>query len=307
MDIGFNFDLSDIKIFEYNTGLCGELYDTAIMQKNMFDYYFKRNFFKYYLENLKILENSDYSGSQLLKLLGERWKFLLSSNNLHLITPVYFITANGNEEHLVVNCLQKALEINNLGYKTCKYAKSLSYNNGILKDLEYNYPVEFLYKTYSWYKILKEFQKSDKKFFNIFQNDNKKFIIIEPIWKTVMGSKALLPFVYKFYPKCKYLIPTSFNPFDKIFEGDEYIIRKSIYGRGSKSTKILKIKDIDKNKLEKGFIYQKIFKNNKYKGNYFIMGAYTIGPNFGGLFVKKSNKIINDYHCNIIPVRFLKN
>jgi glutathionylspermidine synthase len=76
-----------------------------------------------------------------------------------------------------------------------------------------------------------------------------------------MGNKALLPYVYKYNKYNKNLIPSSFNPNDKIFEKDEYIIEKGIKGRGSKLTKKIKKTDIKNNKKE-NVIYQKIFDKN---------------------------------------------
>ena len=123
------------------------------------------------------------------------------------------------------------------------------------------------------------------------------------MWKTVMGNKALLPYVYSLNRSNPYLIPSSFDPFDDCFEDDEYIIEKGLTGRGSMSTRTIKRKDIKERKHN--VIYQKIFKENKYKGKYYIMGSYIVGKEFSGMFIKQSEKMINEYSCNVIPVRIL--
>ena len=52
-------------------------------------------------------------------------------------------------------------------------------------------------------------------------------------------------------------------------------------------------------------IYQKIFKGNYVDNNYYIMGSWIVGDKFSGMFVKQSNTMINEYSCNVIPVRIL--
>ena len=46
MDLGFSFDLKQIKLFEYNTGLCGDIYDTTDFQNNIFNHYVDDNLLK---------------------------------------------------------------------------------------------------------------------------------------------------------------------------------------------------------------------------------------------------------------------
>ena len=309
MDIGFSFDLKHFKIFEYNTGLCGDIYDTTDFQKDMFDYYLRNNENKYNITNLEKIENSNYSGQNIINKIGKRFKDLLKVNKLGQNTPIHFITANGKEEFLVLSSFFKALNNENINYKICKYGKNLIYDkkSGELIDKEYQIPVNFLYKTYSWYKIFRELNNPEhKKFFDIFSpNYPKKFSFIEPLWKTVMGNKALLPFVYKKYPGHPLLLPCSFDPNDKIFENEEYLIEKAFTGRGSMKTKKIKKSEIEKGK--KGVIYQKIFDKSKIGNNFYIMGSYVIGPKFAGCYIKQSNLLINDYNCNVIPVRFLNN
>ena len=308
MDIGFSFDLKNIKLFEYNTGLCGDIFDTTDFQKDLFDYFFKCNPNKKKFNNLSEIENSSYSGSEIITKLSERFKYLIKSNNINPNIPIYFITDNGAEEFLVLSSIFKSITNANLQYKVCKFGNGLKYNKktGNLIDEEYQIPVQFLYKTYSWYKILKELKKPNhKKYFDIFSlNSPKKFHFIEPMWKTIMGNKALLPFVYKKYPKNPLLLPSSFNPFDEIFENEDYLIEKAFTGRGSMKTKKVKKSEIKEKK--NGVIYQKVFDGNKIGNDYYIMGSYIVGPKFAGCYVKQSNRLINEYSCNVMPVRFLE-
>ena len=98
-------------------------------------------------------------------------------------------------------------------------------------------------------------------------------------------------------------LPSSFDPFDKCFGSDDFIIEKGLKGRASMMTKKVKRSEIKKRKSD--VIYQKVFSDNvdETKKYYFIMGSWVVGKQFGGLLVKKSNKMINEYSCNVIPVR----
>ena len=293
MDLGFSFDLKQIKLFEYNTGLCGDIYDTTDFQNNIFNHYVDDNLLK---------NNSFHSGFNLINDLGKRFEFLIKNKKNKTI---YIICTNNKEENLVLNSLLQSMKNKNIKYKICRFFEGIKVdNNGNLIDSENNEKIDLIFKTYSWYKIFENYNKNKNSFFKYFINNYNNVEYIEPSWKTIMGNKALLPYVYKYNKYNKNLIPSSFNPNDKIFEKDEYIIEKGIKGRGSKLTKKIKKTDIKNNKKE-NVIYQKIFDKNFKKNYYYIMGAYIIGNKFSGFFVKQSNKIINDYNCNVIPVRIL--
>ena len=297
MDLGFNFDLTNIKLFEYNTGLCGDIYDSTHFQHNVFNSYAINN------KNVNLsddIKNSFHSGKDLIGNLAKQFKSI--SSNCHN-KKIYFICTPSKEEELILLSFIEALQKYNMKYKICYYAKGIKkdYINNCLIDTETNTKIDIVYKTYAWYKIFKEIKsnKNNNNFFNYFLTSNTK--IIEPPWKTVMGNKALLPYVYQMNKTCPYLIPSSFNPFDKCFGKDKYIIQKGIFGRGSKMVNIINRNNITK--LQKGVIYQKVFTHNKLNNDFYIMGSWLVGSKFSGCLIKKSNKLINEYNCNIIPVR----
>lgn len=304
MDIGFNFDFSQIKIFEYNTGLCGDIYDTSEYQNKVFDYFVKQN--PNQIKNKSQIINSISSGHGLLKKVGERWEIL--SKNCKNKTIYFIYDETDREEKLVLSSIFKGLKTKGIPYKLFSDRKCLiKSEKGLLYDKITNEKIDILYKTHPWYSIyrnlknLKEGKKARGDFYEFFLN--KKTKIVEPMWKTVMGNKALLPYVYSLHKDCKYLIPSSFDPFDECFGDDEYIIEKGLMGRGSMMTK--KVKRSEITKKNPNVIYQKIFKENYVDNNYYIMGSWIVGDKFSGMFVKQSNTMINEYSCNVIPVRIL--
>lgn len=291
MDIGFSLDFSKIKIFEYNTGLCGDIYDSTSFQNKIFNYYCR---------DKHLINDTFSSGSFLLDSFADRWlNFISKAKN----KTVYFICTPSKMEKLILSSFIEALKKKKIKYKICYYAKGIELDktNNTLYDKETNQKIDVLYKTYAWYKIFRELNKNQESFFQYFLNKNTK--IIEPSWKTVMGNKALLPYVYQLNKGHPLLLPSSFDPFDKCFGEDEYIIEKGLKGRASMMTKKVKRSEIIKKKSD--VIYQKVFSDNvdETKKYYFIMGSWVVGKQFGGLLVKKSNKMINEYNCNVIPVR----
>lgn len=286
MDLGFSFDLNKIKLFEYNTGLCGEIFDTAIFQSKLFDHFYQGK------------EQTYSSGDRLFFILAERWKEL--SKSCHNKT-IYFFCTHHKEENVIVQSILASLDLNHIPYKIVYNGEGVLFDEtNNLVDTSTGKRIEILYKTAPWYSI---FNLNDKQpFYKFFLS--KKTKVVEPMWKTIMGNKALLPYVCKLYPNHPLLLHSSFDSNDKQFEGEEYIMEKGLQGRGSLQTKKLLKKSVVPNK--KGVIYQKIFKDNFVHNSYFIMGSFIVGPKYGGFLIKKSNTLINDYNCNVIPVRILK-
>lgn len=286
MDIGFSFDLNKIKIFEYNTGLCGEIFDTAIFQSKLFNHFYQDK------------EDTYSSGERLLERIANRWKEL--SMNCENKT-IYFFCTHHKEENVIVQSILTSLDLSNIPYKVLYNGEGVSYdeNNHII-DTSSGKKIDILYKTSPWYSIFNLNQKQP--YYKFFLSKNTK--VIEPMWKTIMGNKALLPYVSKLYPNHPLLLYSSFDSNDKKFEEEKYLMEKGLTGRGSMQTKKVLKKSIVPNK--KGVIYQKIFKDNFVNNFYFIMGSFIVGPKYGGFLIKKSDTLINDYNCNVIPVRILR-
>lgn len=299
MDLGFSFNLNQIKIFEYNTGLCGDIYDTVDFQEAIFNHFFVNNPNR--PTNYNEIINSFHSGSKLLDQFAKGWKDLISDCKNK---KIYFIHDDDKEEKLVLSSFFKALLNHNINFTIRVKGEGISYDKakGTLIDESTDEKVDILYKTQPWYIIFKELSKSKiNPLYQFFVN--KKTKIVEPMWKTVMGNKALLPFVYQRNKNNPYILPCSFDPFDECFGDDEYIIQKGLTSRGSMNTKKIKRSQIKKKIPD--VIYQKIFDGGKFKDAFYIMGSYVVRGQHGGMFIKKSTKMINDYSCNIIPTRIL--
>jgi glutathionylspermidine synthase len=300
MDLGFNEDFSQIKIFEYNTGLCGDIYDTTYLQEGAFSHFVENNPF-YNDNNVKTIP----SGKDLILNLGLRWETLLQNCKNKTI---YFIYSHGDkEELLVLNCFFRALELRGIKYKLCSDNHCcLRQSNGKLYDGQTGEEVDLVYKTHPWFNIFSKLKNKDCKCGNFYKFClNKSSKIVEPMWKTVMGNKALLPFIYEMNKNNPYLIPSSYNINDPCFGDDEFVMEKGLVGRGSMMTKVVQRDKIKSTNPNYKVIYQKIFKGNRIKDNYYIMGSWIVGEKYSGCFIKKSPQIINEYNCSVVPVRIL--
>lgn len=305
MDIGFSLDFSKMKIFEYNTGLCGEIIDTTSYAERVFNHYVLKNT-EYNKALPESITKSTPSGFDLLNKMNERWYHLTSNGTKTL----YVICTKSEEEHLVINSWLAALDKgkHKIPYKKVVYGKDIEINpsDGCLYDMKTKEKVEVMYKAYTWYEIFGELLNNPKhkKIFDYFLIDSDKCKVVEAMWKTIMGNKALLPYVYSLNKGCDNILPTSFNPKDECFDGEEYLIEKGLRGRGSMLTKRVKREDVIKNP-KKNVIYQQMFKNNRIDDHFLIMGAWMVGEKFSGMWMKKSDKMINDYYLNVIPARIL--
>ena len=62
---------------------------------------------------------------------------------------------------------------------------------------------------------------------------NEHICVLEPFWKTITGSKAILPFMYAIAPDHQNMLPASFLPTREIIS--TYHISKPVNGRAGQN------------------------------------------------------------------------
>ena len=285
LDLGFSSDC-ELKLFEYNTGCCGYLYETSILQNKLYESY--------------VDLNGLCPGRMMTDKVINVWKNLLHMTNSEII---YFVIDNEIDEVRLIEVISKILNNSGIKTKTCIAAEGLYIGEDNKIYDNDNRLVNLVYKTYSWNTIFNKIIKNEKILFaDILINPN--LTVIEPMWRTLIGNKAMLPIIYKMFPNCPYLLPTSYNPLDEVFYNEYDIVEKSLIGRGSFDVKLLKKKEI---KATENCIYQKKYDTFKDDGYFYVMGSWIIGNEYAGLILRHSKDIITSFNTTFTPTRVFIN
>jgi glutathionylspermidine synthase len=121
--------------------------------------------------------------------------------------------------------------------------------------------------------------------------------IIEPAWKAVFASKALLLILQELFPHHPYLLPVAGKP----LSGD--YIRKPIFGREGRFVSLHRQGDsADKGSSQSpGFIYQSYKELYRSGENYAQVGVWMVGPEACGMGIREDAKPILTNTSRFIP------
>jgi glutathionylspermidine synthase len=270
LDIGFSMDGRDIKLYEFNSGCCGYVFETSTFQDRMYRHFVNS-------EGLN-------PGREMKEKIIKRWSSIIQK---YKNKKIYFVVDKPIEERCIIFCIMTILKQAGIESKMYVEGEGLEVRDGCVYDGDDR--VDIIYKTFSWNKIYRNIDEKYK-WVEILTAPNVD--VIEPMWRTLIGNKALLPIVYKMFPDNQWLLPTTYDPFDKVFENEEELIEKSVLSSGSFGVNILNKKDIKETKS--GCIYQKMFEV-KSDGEYFVLGSWLIGNEYAGLILKNSKGRISTY------------
>jgi glutathionylspermidine synthase len=172
------------KLLEYNADTPTSLLESAVAQW-------------YWLE--ECFPQHDQFNS-LHDRLVERWKQLGSS-----VTTIYFASSSENEEDWV--CTTYLMDTaTQAGYRARHiYMEDIGWHAAgeCFVDLD-GRPIEALFKLYPWEWLMRE------EFGKNIAGATTRFI--EPIWKSVLACKGLLPILWEMYPGHPNLLPAYFEP-----------------------------------------------------------------------------------------------
>jgi glutathionylspermidine synthase len=282
LDFGFSSDGEEVKLFEYNTGCCGYLYETSFLQKKLYESYIDSNGF--------------CPGRNLIERMVEVWENLLHLTNSEII---YFVVDKEVDEIRLIEVISKILNKSGIKTKTCLAAEGLYVGDDYYIYDDEKRRVNVIYKTYSWNTVFNKILNNEKNLFvDILTNPN--IVVIEPMWRTLLGNKAMLPIVYKLFPDSPYLLPTTFDPSDEIFKDEDEIVEKSLIGRGSYDVRIVDKKEV---RAFDNCIYQKKYETFSDEGYFYVMGSWIVGNEYGGLIIRHSKDIITSFNTTFTPVR----
>jgi len=267
------------KLLEYNADTPTSLFESSIVQW-------------YWLQDYN--PNFDQFNSIHEKLVAY-WQHLIEYMNRDIL---YFTCVKDNVEDFITTSYMRDCAIQAGIETTFIYTEDIGWDQHrkCFTDLEER-PILNIFKLYPWEWMLHENFGP-----NLSQN-SRKTIWIEPAWKVIASSKALLPILYDLFPNCPYLLKTSTNP--AAFHGEAYV-SKPIYSREGANVTIYGANGEVKAQTsgeygEEGFIYQAFAPLPEFGQNYALVGSWLIGGEPAGIGIRESDSLITNNMSRFVP------
>jgi glutathionylspermidine synthase len=269
--------VSEPKLLEYNADTPTSLLESAVAQW-------------YWLQE-KFPDEDQFNS--LHERLIDQWKVLGGNSRV-----IYFTSVRGNEEdwvcthYLMDTAFQAGFDVRHV------YIEDLGWDarQETFVDTE-DRPIEKLFKLYPWEYAMAE------KFGPLTIGAKTQFI--EPMWKSVLSCKAILPVLWELFPNHPNLLPAHFNPGEmksyakkpffsreganiELFENDQLIAHDTgPYGGGK-------------------FIYQELSKLPEFDGKYAVIGSWIVGGEPAGMCLREDSMLVTTNMSNFVPHYFVK-
>ncbi|KAH9599562.1 CHAP domain [Trypanosoma melophagium] len=237
----FGYNGKDIIMLEYNCDSSAAMLECGDTQDKMARHYG--------------INSGISTGSFLFSKMVNYFKCLLQND---FVCPphklVHFMIDDNDEERYTALYAMNAAEEAGFRTKLCvkltdfRFAGSatdgeyliVSRDHPVIVDLE-DEKVLLVWKTWAWDTILHQYSEQQSQeptelnqkpsLSGILLNDNIR--VLEPLWKTLTGSKAILPFMYSLAPNHPNMVPASFQLTKEIISG--HYLSKPINGRAGQN------------------------------------------------------------------------
>jgi glutathionylspermidine synthase len=167
--------------------------------------------------------------------------------------------------------------------------------SGGFVDLD-NAPIEMLFKLYPWEWILREdFGKAIPKAATQF---------IEPIWKSILSNKGLLPYLWQMAPGHPNLVPAYFPDEPAPDLGPSYV-EKPLFSREGANIRLFErgraLSGNDGPYGEEGFIRQQRIPIPDFGHGHVVLGAWMVASEPAGMLVREDKSPITGNLARFIP------
>lgn len=266
------------KMLEYNADTPTSLLESAVAQ-----WYWMEDVYPQHDQFNSIHDN-----------LVERWKMLPEDAYIHVAS------IKGNEEdwvctmYIVDTIIQSGRSARHINVEDIGYCST----NNCFVDLDNN-TIEYLFKLYPWEWMMRE------EFGKFVINSNTKFI--EPIWKSVLSCKGILPILWELYPNHENLLPSYFN-YDKLSSLNKGYAKKPLYSREGANVELYSNNNLISSDSgpygKEGFVYQQLYLPPEIDNRYPIIGSWIVGDKPSGICVREDNSKITTNMSNFVPHYF---
>lgn len=159
-----------------------------------------------------------------------------------------------------------------------------------------DYEIDTLFKLYPW-----EFMQREAFSEHIVSSQTNW---IEPIWKSILSNKALLPMLWKRFEHHPNLLPAYFE--HELDQADHSkLVKKPIFSREGANISILEngksILTADGPYGEEGFIYQAYSPLPRFDTNYTLIGSWLVDDQAAGISVREDTSLITQDMSRYLP------
>lgn len=263
------------KMLEYNADTPTSLLESAVAQW-------------YWMEEM--FPDADQFNSLHEKLVA-RWRQMPGA--MAPGAQVHFASLGENEEDWVCShyLMETAIQAG-LGAKHL-FIEGLGHNPDSDRMLDdEDAPIDTLFKLYPWEWMMRE------EFAPHILTTKTRFI--EPLWKSLLSNKALLPLLWERHKGHPNLLPAFFE------EGEmKSFAKKPFYSREGANTELRKngeriAADTGPYGAE-GFIYQELVELPNFAGRYPVIGSWVVGDEPAGMCLRDDSLKITTNMSNFVP------
>lgn len=158
--------------------------------------------------------------------------------------------------------------------------------------------IENAFKLYAWEEMLGEqFGR-----FIVDGTEKRPMKWIEPTWKVLLSTKALLVTLWELYPHHRLLLPAYFDgPQDM-----DAWVAKPLHGREGDNIRIHLPGDLNDVVMPgeygaEGYVYQAYTELPSFEGNKVVLGSWIIDGEAAGMLVRESDGLVTDYFSRVCP------
>jgi len=125
---------------------------------------------------------------------------------------------------------------------------------------------------------------------------------IEPAWKTMLSTKAILPVLWELYPDHPNLLPAYFGHPGDLLEW----VAKPLHGREGSNIVIHTVAEPEDHVHDGPYdtstmVYQQWHPLPSYDGNRAVIGSWVVDGVAAGMMVRESDGPITDYYARFVP------
>lgn len=264
--------ITEPKLLEYNADTPTSLLESAVAQW----YWMKEKF------------PSDDQFNSLHERLVERWKSLRSEDGC-----IWFASLAGNEEdwvcvhYLMDTAKQAGFEVRHIDIENLGWHPGLNQFVGENKE-----PIGTLFKLYPWEWMMRE------AFGPMTIACRTRFV--EPIWKSVLSCKGILPILWELYPGHPNLLPAYFEP--GLLSS---YAKKPLFSREGANIVLVENGGVIAEDAgpygREGYIYQALHKLPDFDGNYPVIGSWIVGDQPAGICLREDALLVTTNMSNFVP------
>lgn len=271
----FGFDVENLKLLEFNADTPTSLYEASVIQ-----WYWLQEMFPYKDQFNSIHEKLVDYWTYLKKYMNPHYIYFASLTNIEDVT---------NVEYLRDCATQAGFETEFIPIQDIGWAEDIEEFIAGDKTI-----MEYIFKLYPYEWILED-GFGEKLIRNNFRSQ-----WMEPAWKILLSSKAILPILWELFPDHPYLLECYFEP-----KHLKDFVKKPIYSREGANVSLFKnnvaVEENSGDYGKEGFIYQQLFELPNFNGNYPVIGSWVIGQESAGIGIRESVHLITNNQSRFIP------